>query len=583
MRHVRRFSVFTRWRVGVVPLCLAAVVGCHGEVGNPGGGTIGGSTPLCAASDPRQVVAPQRVALLTSTQLMNMIRLVDPNAATMIVTDNLFPVVNNATVRFPPARVEQYKSILDVETLAPFNNTAQRVGDYVRMNFAAVTKCTAPATDACATGYLNGLAKKAYRRALTAPEQDRFTTLYSNLRSQIVNNYQVSATIEEATGDAVYALLMSPQLLWRWEIGTTPSSSPAGVQLSDAELATNLSFFLTDQPPDDALMAEAQAGTLRANLAAQTNRILTTPTARDWLTHVMKIYFFLNQLPSTIIDATKFPIVGGGAVYADLEKESQLFLGDVMWSGKVTDLLTSRKAFLNTNLAQMVYMVPVPAGATAMDFVATTLPADQRSGILTSASFITTRARPSGVGVVPRGLGVKALFLCLETPPPPESINMVGGPVQTQAGMLDQMTAREQVASRMDTAPCSSCHPSFDPYGLVLDWYDVVGRFRTVDHLNKPIDATTKLPDVIGGQTVTTAVELADVLSKSDVFTNCMARTMLQYSLIDTAVEMPVKGVDGCAAAGVAHKLRTSPNKSFTDLAVAVATSPAFTIRQQVQ
>ena len=37
------------------------------------------------------------------------------------------------------------------------------------------------------------------------------------------------------------------------------------------------------------------------------------------------------------------------------------------------------------------------------------------------------------------------------------------------------MTAREQVDSRTTTAPCSACHPSFYSYGLVLDWYDVVG------------------------------------------------------------------------------------------------------------
>ena len=46
--------------------------------------------------------------------------------------------------------------------------------------------------------------------------------------------------------------------------------------------------------------------------------------------------------------------------------------------------------------------------------------------MLTNAGFITTHARATGVGVVPRGLAVKGLFLCLETPPPPESINRRG-------------------------------------------------------------------------------------------------------------------------------------------------------------
>ena len=115
-----------------------------------------------------------------------------------------------------------------------------------------------------------------------------------------MNGYQVTTTVEEATGNSVYGLFMTPQLLWRWELGAgVASTSPAGVYLTDAELASNLSYFLTDEPPDDMLMAAAQAGNLRANLAAHVDRIIATPASRDWLTKVMSMYFLLNQLPGT--------------------------------------------------------------------------------------------------------------------------------------------------------------------------------------------------------------------------------------------------------------------------------------------
>ena len=226
---------------------------------------------------------------------------------------------------------------------------------------------------------------------------------------------------------------MTPQVLWRWEIGgAAPSAAPEGVYLTDSELATNVSFFLTDAPPDDKLIAAASAGNLRANLAMHVDRILATPDSRAWLTRVMKMYFTLNQLPGVNIDPALVPMVAGGAVYADLEEESERFLTEIMWNGKVMDLITSRKTFLNSNLATMIYKVPVPAGATPTNFAETTLPEDQRSGLLTNAGFLTRMARATGVGVIPRGLAVKALFLCLETPPPPESINMEGGPVKAQ-------------------------------------------------------------------------------------------------------------------------------------------------------
>jgi len=112
-----------------------------------------------------------------------------------------------------------------------------------------------------------------------------------------------------------------------------------------------------------------------------------------------------------------------------------------------------------------------------------------------------------------------------------------------------------------------------------------VGRYRTVDHLNKPIDGTTNLPPDVGGQTVHSAVELAEVLSKSTVFMNCMAKTMLQYGMTDSTVELPVpaKNQRGCAAAGVANAVQRSSTQSFTDMVRAVAASPAFVLRKQVQ
>jgi hypothetical protein len=578
----------------VLPLCAAFVFGCHGEVGSTGPTTGTDSTPLCAASDPTQVVAPTRVALLTSTQLMNMVRLVsnDPAvgnaAAQMIIDGGLFPMITDLTVRFPPPKAEQIHSIDDPEKLSPFDNTAQTVGNYVTANFAAVTGCQTPGTDACASTYLNSLATKAYRRPLTTDEQGRFTSLYSNLRSQIVNNYQVTLPVETATGDAVYGLLMSPQLLWRWELGSQASSFPSSVYLTDSELASNLSFFLTDQPPDAMLLADVQAGKVRANVSAHIDRILGAQpaTAKTWMTHVMEMYFFLNQLPTANIDPSlpNYAIVGGGAVYSDLQMASRLFLSDAMWNGKVMDLITSQKAFVNTNLASMIYMVPIPPLATSTNFVETTLPADQRVGMLTDAGFITSRFRTTGVGIVPRGLGVKALFTCLVTQGPPAVLTQPGGAIDMAKALIATQTAQEQVAYRQQTAPCSSCHPSFDPYGLVLDWYDAVGRYRMVDDLGKPVDGTTTLPDVLGGATVHSAVELAGVLSNSDVFSNCMAASVLQYALLDAPVELPLPLAQqrGCAAAGIAHDLRQSSGQSFTDLTKAIATSPAFQVRNSL-
>ena len=71
------------------------------------------------------------------------------------------------------------------------------------------------------------------------------------------------------------------------------------------------------------------------------------------------------------------------------------------------------------------------------------------------------------------------------------------------------------------------------------------------------------------------------MLSKSDVFTNCLAKSVLDDALVDARVELPLPSHQqaGCAAAGVADNLRRSEGQSFTDLFRAAATSPAFVLR----
>jgi hypothetical protein len=378
---------------------------------------------------------------------------------------------------------------------------------------------------------------------------------------------------------------MTPQLLWRWEIGSTASTSAPGVNLTDAELASQLSFFLTDQPPDTTLIDAAAAGTLRTNLASHVSRILATQQAKDWLRTIMETFYLINQLPTvySTIDGTKFPIVSMGLL-ADMQTESRKFLDNVMWGNgsKLTDMLTSRTAFLNTGLATNIYKVPPPAGATGTNFAQTMLPADQRAGIITNAGFITARARSDRGGVVPRGRAIKAAFLCLMTPPPPAEI---GAAVDAAKERAKTQTVQEQVADRAAVPLCRSCHASFDSYGLVLDYYDNIGIYRTTDDLGMPVDAHTMLPAELGGAPVASAIDLAQKLSESPAFTNCMATSVLQYAMttIDAQVQLPINPTQsGCAAADVATKFNASSGKSFTDLVNAVTSSPAFAVRKQV-
>jgi hypothetical protein len=568
-----------------------------GTAGTPGTGTGGSGTgaggmvtvdpsiPCAPGSDSRLVVAPQRTLRLTARQYVNSVRAIINQAAADKLSQvealsvRLAPVVR----KFPPL-IGEADNIIGKE-YTELDVFAGEVAKYVLENFSATTACTSPATDACATAWLKSRAALAYRRPLTEAEDSRLTGLYTKLKSQEVNGYLVTNTVEQATSEAINALFSSPQFLWRWEMGNmqapVASTSPPGVYLTDQELASNLSFFLTDGPPDQMLISAASAndGSFRANLQTHVERLLGQQVTKDWLTTAIETNYGLNQLPDLPIDSTLFPIWNTELLTGMLD-EANLFLKNILFTGQLTDLFLSRTTFLNPLLATEIYKVPVPAGATSTNYVQATLPADQRAGILTNAAFVTARGRSNGLGlVVPRGRMVTAAILCMPPDPPPPEIGEI---IEAQKATQATTTAQEQVASRK-AGLCGGCHAQIDPYGLVMDYYDNLARYRTTDHLNKPVDGRTTLPPALGGGEVTSAVDLAEKLAASPEFTNCMARTVLQYALVDftAPVEVPLAGkTAGCAVIDVVDKYKSASGKTFSDLIRATTATPAFAIRK---
>jgi Protein of unknown function (DUF1588)/Protein of unknown function (DUF1592) len=607
MRNVSRSVTSVGW---FSALALGAGLGCHGKVegvSGSGGGHItgtGGTTtgtggaagmdvPCSGASDPRLVPAPQRIERLTMNEVVNTVSyLIDATEANTIKTSGSFGALNDETQRyFPPLDGED--STINAANWSTLDGIANHVADYVQTNFATITGCGANPTDTCATTYLNALAAKAYRRQLTTAEQQRFTALYTGLKSYVVQGYTVTLTVQEATRNSVYALLSTPQMLWRSEIGNpaTASTSPPGVYLTDDELATHLAFFLTDMPPDDMLLSAARAGTLRTNLQQHVTRILGTQPAKDWLRTMISTFYGLNQLNRTLntVDRTKFigtdgmSQIFGQALLNDMGTEARMFLDNTLWKGSLSDLLLSRTAFVNQGLAIEIYKVPTPAGANGTTFVQTMLPSDQRSGILTNAAYITARAGAQEGSVVQRGRLVKGTMLCLTTPPPPDAVSMPGGPLDQAKAMFATQTVQQQVAYRASIPLCKGCHGSFDAYGMLLDHYDNIARYRTLDDKNMPVDSHAALPPELGGATIQDALALAQTLAASPAFTDCMSTTLLQYALIEQGtapVQMRLPpSQSGCAAGSVADKFSSSSSKTFTDLVNAVASSPAFVLR----
>jgi hypothetical protein len=528
----------------------SAGTGAGGSAGAGGGtGGAGGTDPTaCTGTD---VSAAKRLIRLTFNQIVNSIgSLLGNTLATAVATANSIP---DATERsFPPLSNPREGTAITDSQWSKGDSIAVQVGKYVFDNFATVTGC-ATATDACAQQFIASFAERVFRRPLTAAETTSLTQVYAEVKG-------ANGSVNEAVQFSVNAIFESPQFLYRTEFGT--DAKVAG-PLSPYEMASQLSYFIGDAPPDAPLLDAAKQGKLvtPAEIDAQATRLLGLPEAKLNLQRAMFAYFGAgNVLGIVIPDAPEFTVGLKNSMY----QEAVLFVDNTLWGPKVTDLVTSRRTFINTVLAPL-YGVTPPTGATESNFVALDLPAT-RAGLLTSPGFLVSRSRPDKQSVVGRGLLVNASILCGQNPQ--FNPDLQGAIDMVNAAQKD-LTEREKSIYRTTTAPCMACHPTFDAYGLVLENFDILARYRTMDEKNRLIDASAKLPANAGGAMVQNAAEMAAAVATNGAFASCLAKNLLLFGL----AEPVALTTDSCATRAVMTTFKNGTDQSFAALVRAVAAS----------
>jgi hypothetical protein len=560
------------WAVSV--LASAALAGCTAEVSskdpvkNPGssggsGAGSGGSGSMVgpADCDGNEIAMPKRLIRLSFNQIASSLRPVFGDAfAADVLKVNQIPPTTQRT--FPPlGDTSEGPTYIDSKWQSS-EAIAAKAADYVFANFATVTGCAAPATAECGKAFLTKHAEGAYRRPLSDREKASLLQVYDEVTAPTAGG-----TVQHGVQAGVRAIYDAPEFLYRTEFGADANTGP----LTPYELASQLSYFLTDGPPDAALLAAAAGNelTTERDIAAQVDRLVALPATKANLQDTVFASFGIARVTAVVIDGLP-PEAFNGGVAASMFRESQLFIDNVLWGGgTVAELATSRKSFINAKLAS-VYGVAAPTtGLDADGFGPVDLP-ENRSGILTNAGFLTSRSRPDQQSVVGRGLSVNDAILCQQNPAFPDNL---AAQIKDVVMAQSNLSERERATYRSMTAPCIGCHPSFDPYGLSLDNFDVIGRFRTVDAEGRPIDASVTLPPIAGSKQVMNAVEMGKALADSGAFSSCVGSKLITYALAETGVSG-----NSCAAKAVANKFASSDH-SFSALVRAVALSKTLTQR----
>jgi hypothetical protein len=465
---------------------------------------------------------------------------------------------------FPPLASPREGSVVTDAVWGAGDDIAVAAASYVLENFAAITACGDSPSDDCGRGFVLDFATRAYRRPLSQDESTSLAQVYDETRA-------VLGDVKQAVQFGVNAALEAPEFLYRTEFGADPIQAGA---MSPYELASALSYFLVDAPPDAALLAAAGSGHLASadQLLAQVNRLLASDGARRALEGALFSYFRLPVLDSLVFDTAQLPALNG-SLRESMKGEATRFLSDILWDHPLADLLTSRRAHIDANLASVVYGVPFPPAGATLDsagFTAVDLPAS-RAGLITQAAMLAVRWS-SFQSLIRRGLAIRSDYLC--APPldfdPPFHLNQ----------MASSGTATQIANQRLAKPECAACHGEVDPFGIAMEGLDDFGRVRTADDMGRPIDTAAVLPTIAGGAHVTGAAEMAAALAKSDRFTACLSHNLLSYAVpaIETE-DYQALAPASCANRAVVGTIGAAPPQ-FADLIRGIATSRAFTQRR---
>lgn len=507
-----------------------------GGTANIGGGGSGGMTPTCHATGS---LASARITLISDEEYTNVVR-------------DVFGI--EFVPETPPDGTYALEETIKVENsdgARRFYRAADQVAEKVH-------PCgDQPLAAPCVESFLRQTLPRAWKRPVTDTE---IAGLMSIFNAGLNNGRSMSLVMRAALGTGAF--------LYRTEVGVDATATSGSVALTPYELANALSFSLFSSIADDQLWAKAADGTITKPevLSAEVDRLLTQQPIRDALSKRVGYYLNVERIPAVSKNASAFPEFTP-TLRSSLYQSAQLFLSDLIWNGgTVSDLLTSNKFYANEEIAKVYGLPPVQGN----QLVAVDMPPERNAGFLTHPGLLaTTNPKPDGSDdVVHRGLWIYRSLVCGTT---------IGEPPTNAFAVQATLMGTDRVkAQQRDAMPqCGACHAFFDPFGMVSESFDGIGRYRTIDPQdNMPVFTQGTIigqgPDMDGP--ISSLKEVADRLKTGRRMADCAAVNLTQYTLRHNASQE-----GSCAFEQIKDAFVKSGN--IVSLFKAILTSPAFTTR----
>ena len=334
---------------------------------------------------------------------------------------------------------------------------------------------------ACAREIITRLGARAFRRPVEDAEVEGLMGLFAGGAD--------AGGFEIGVRTALQGILASPDFVFRFEERGTGDG--AGMyRISDAALASRLSFFLWGRLPDEELIEAASDGGLwdPATLDHHVDRMLADPRAEALGTRFAAQWLRLQDLDQVHPDALRYPDFYQ-QLARDMRRETETFFNALVRDGgSLMDFLTADFSYMNERLARHYGI----QGVAGEHFRRVEYANEARRGILGHGSFLTLTSHANRTSPVLRGKWVMEVLLGTPPPPPPPDIPDLDATAEATDGRF--RTVRERLEEHRDNPQCVSCHRFIDPIGLALENFDVTGTWRVRDS-NTPVETIGELYD----------------------------------------------------------------------------------------
>ncbi len=468
-----------------------------------------GETAIPEPSDEPRL--PPNIRRLSNEELGNSIR-------ALLGTDERYEASLPADLRQANFTVNEAQVASSDWTLA-LERIARAAAADAASDLDPLSPCPGETTDTCASDFISSLAGEAFRREPQAVELDELQVIYAHGAAEGGFARGMELTIA--------AILQSPSFIYVTALGDELET------LTADEVASQLAYVATRQPPDEPLMQAAQTGALSdaRERGAHARRLLNTEAGKLALQEMLVQWFAVDR----VLDVSKDDI-------PEFNTQREAFLGESRdlaravidsYDSDITTLLTADFTVVSPSIAS--YYGLSGEGRVSLEDT-------PRLGMLTQAAFLGGHSSPNASSPVRRGATFMRQVLCTD-PPDPAQVDLV----VTAPSPDPSLSTRQLFAAHASDPQCQSCHAVIDPIGFAFEQFDEGGRLRREpsDNNGHPVDASGSV--TVSGETFVfaDAREFLTQVAASSLAQRCVAKMAARYAFASRvpAVEEAFVGI----------------------------------------